>query len=95
VIVPGTGIGMVPALAWWPGKTSCLADQRRSTGVAYTREEIDSGVNAVAMSVLTYDKQPVAAVTVAGPSWRVQCDKNTTVVAELSETVSAISAHLR
>ncbi len=67
----------------------------REEGVAYTREEIDSGVNAVAIPVLTYDKQPLAAVTVVGPSWRVRCDKNTKVVAELSETVSAISAHLR
>jgi DNA-binding IclR family transcriptional regulator len=67
----------------------------KKEGIAYTREEIDPGVNAVAVPILTHDKQPVGAVSVVGPSWRVQCDKNTTVVAELSQTVSAISAHLR
>jgi len=67
----------------------------RREGVAYTREEIDPGVNAVAVPILTYDRQPVGAVTVVGPSWRVKCDKDTEVVAELNETVSAISAYIR
>ncbi len=78
-----------------PGKFLLELEIIRKDGVAYSREEIDVGVNAVAVPILTYDRQPVGAVTVVGPSLRVLCDKGSTIVAELNKTVSVISAHLR
>ena len=78
-----------------PEKLLLEIETIRKEGVAYSREEIDVGVNAIAMPILTYEKLPVAAVTVVGPSTRVLCNKESSVVAELSKTVAIISAHLR
>ena len=43
----------------------------RRVGYAVTREELDLGMNAVAAPVRTHDERVVAALSVAGPSYRM------------------------
>jgi DNA-binding IclR family transcriptional regulator len=67
----------------------------RKEGVAFTREEIDEGVNAIGVPILSYKNQPAGAVVVVGPSSRIKCHLGSPLVAELKKTVSAMCAHLR
>jgi len=77
-----------------PEKLKVELAKVRKEGVAFTREEVDQGVNAIAVPILSYKNQPVGAVVVVGPSSRVKCRTGSPLIAELKKTVSAVCAHL-
>jgi DNA-binding IclR family transcriptional regulator len=78
-----------------PQKLKLELEKIRKEGVAFTREEIDVGVNAIGAPILNYKNQPVGAVVIVGPCCRVKCNKRSPLVSVLKETVSAISAYIR
>jgi DNA-binding IclR family transcriptional regulator len=77
-----------------PNKLRCELNRVRKTGVAYTHEEIDEGVNAIAVPIVDFSGKPVAAAVVVGPSARVKCSIHSPIVKELQETTANITAQL-
>lgn len=77
-----------------PDKLRSELKRVRKTGIAFTREEIDEGVNAIAAPILDSSSKPVAAVAVVGPSARVKCSIRSPIVKKLQETSANISADL-
>jgi DNA-binding IclR family transcriptional regulator len=77
-----------------PDKLRSEFNRVRKTGIAYTREEIDEGVNAIGAPILDLANKPVAAVAVVGPSARVKCSIHSPIVRELQETTANIAAAL-
>jgi len=57
----------------------------RADGYAYTVEELEDGLNAVAAPIRAFDGTVAAAVSVSGPSYRILPDR----VTELGELVQA------
>ncbi len=47
----------------------------RERGFAYSEQELELGINAVAAPILDKGKVPVAAIAVAGPAYRLSVDK--------------------
>jgi IclR family transcriptional regulator, acetate operon repressor len=43
----------------------------RERGFAYSEEEFEEGINAVASPILDSKMQPLAAIAVAGPAYRL------------------------
>lgn len=78
-----------------PQKLKLELEKIRKEGVAFTREEIDVGVNAIGAPILNYKNQPLGAVVIVGPCSRIKCNKRSPLVSVLKETVSAISAYTR
>jgi len=68
--------------------------QVKEHGVAFTKEEIDIGVNAIGAAIFDTSKKPVGAVAIVGPSARVECKTESPMVGELKRTVAKISAEL-
>ena len=66
----------------------------RRQGVAFCREEISVGVNAVGAPIFDHENRPVAAVVIAGLASRVKCDMKSHTVAALKRTASDISSQL-
>ncbi|MEW6667338.1 MAG: IclR family transcriptional regulator [Thermodesulfobacteriota bacterium] len=66
----------------------------REDGVAFTREEMNLGVNAIGVPVFNHESRPVAAVVVVGPSSRVKCSKRSPMIALLKQATLRISADL-
>jgi IclR family transcriptional regulator, KDG regulon repressor len=77
-----------------PDKLRHELNRVRKTGIAYTREEIDEGVNAIGSPILDFSRKPVAAAAVVGPSARVKCSIHSPIVKELQETTANIAAQL-
>lgn len=77
-----------------PDKLRSELNRVRKTGIAYTREEIDEGVNAIGAPILDFSSKPVAAAVVVGPSARVKCSIHSPIVKELQETTANIAAEL-
>jgi IclR family acetate operon transcriptional repressor len=77
-----------------PNKLRCELSRVRKTGIAFTREEIDEGVNAIGAPILDFSSKPVAAAVVVGPSARVKCSIHSPIVRELQETIANIAAEL-
>ena len=72
-------------------------DHIRQAGVAHTNEEFAEGVMGVAMPIFVkeQDKQPLAAVTVYGPKYRLaQKDTINETVHRLSECIQQIQNKL-
>jgi DNA-binding IclR family transcriptional regulator len=63
-------------------------------GVAFCREEMEMGFNAIGAPIFNYDKRPVAAVVVAGLTHRVKCDVKSPIVIELKNIATRISEDL-
>jgi len=58
--------------------TSELVDNlalARSNGFAMSLEEYEEGINAVAAPILSQDEQPLAAISVAGPAYRLVSER--------------------
>lgn len=71
--------------------------QIRETAVAWTNEEFSEGVMGVAMPIFAHhaDQQPLAAVTIYGPKYRLaQKETITTTVHHLSQCVQQIQQRL-
>ena len=77
-----------------PDKLRSELNRVKKTGIAYTREEIDEGVNAIGAPILDFSGKPVAAAVVVGPSARVKCSIHSPAVKELQETTANIAAEL-
>lgn len=69
-------------------------EEARRTGVAFCREEMAEGVNAVGAPVFDHEGRPVAGVVVAGLASRVKCSARSPLVRELKKTAREISEHL-
>ena len=77
-----------------PNKLRHQLNRVRKTGIAYTREEIDEGVNAIGAPILDFSNKPVAAAVVVGPSARVKCSIHSPIAKELQDTTANIAAEL-
>ena len=66
----------------------------RQQGVSFDCEEIDLGIHAVGAPIFNYDRKPVAAVVIAGPTQRVMHDAKTEMVHSLRNTAASISSRL-
>jgi len=66
----------------------------RKRGVSFCEEEIDEGVNAIAVPILDHKNKPKAAIVVVGPSQRIKCNVKSPLVAELRKTASLIAVQL-
>jgi DNA-binding IclR family transcriptional regulator len=66
----------------------------RDSGISFDKEEHDLDINAIGVPVFNGEKNPVAAVVVAGPQTRVICNADSPIVARLKETAARISARL-
>jgi len=77
-----------------PARLAEQLHQVRADGYAYTVEELEVGLNAVAAPIRAFDGTVVAAVSVSGPSYRMVPDR----VGDLGELVTAaakaISQHI-
>jgi DNA-binding IclR family transcriptional regulator len=62
--------------------------------VAFCREEMEPGLNAIGASLFDHENNAVAAVVVAGLAGRVKCDPKSRTGAELEKTSNEISAEL-
>ena len=77
-----------------PKKLKTQLQKIRRDGVAFAREEIDEGINAIGAPILNHEGRPMAAVVLVGPSSRVKCDVNSSLVHEVKRTASQIAANL-
>lgn len=66
----------------------------KKNGVAFCREEMEIGFNAIGAPIFNHDKRPIAAVVIAGLTHRVKCDIKSPMVAELKKTAASISENL-
>jgi DNA-binding IclR family transcriptional regulator len=66
----------------------------RKFGVAFCREEMAEGVNAMGAPIFDHENRPVAAVVIAGLASRVRCSIKSALVEELQKTARDISAQL-
>jgi DNA-binding IclR family transcriptional regulator len=66
----------------------------RQQGVAFCREEMAIGVNAIGAPIFDHENQPVAAVVIAGLVSRVNCDMGSPMLVALKKAVCDISAQL-
>ena len=76
-----------------PQKLRAQLEKIRKDGVAFTKEEINLGVNAIGVPIFDHEDRPIAAVVVVGPSSRVKCNKKSPIVPELKKTASKIAAN--
>jgi IclR family KDG regulon transcriptional repressor len=77
-----------------PQKLRIQLKEIRDDGFAFTREEMNLGINAIGIPVFNHENRPVAALVVVGPSSRVKCSKKSPMVAQLKQTAQRISADL-
>lgn len=60
-------------------------------GVAFCREEVTVGINAIAAPIFNYENKPTSAIVIMGIASSVKCELDTAVVSLLKETASTIS----
>ncbi|MFF4506717.1 IclR family transcriptional regulator C-terminal domain-containing protein [Streptomyces sp. NPDC001401] len=63
-------------------------------GCAYSVEELETGLNAVAAPVFTFNGQVVAALSASGPSYRLTEQRLPEVSATVRAAADRISARL-
>jgi len=66
----------------------------RSDGCAYSIEELEAGLNAVAAPVFTFNGQVVAALSASGPSYRLTEQRLPEISATVRAAADRISARL-
>ena len=64
------------------------------TGIAFCREEMAVGVNAIGVPVFDHDDKAIAAVVIAGLSSRISCEPQSAIATALKKTAREISAQL-
>ena len=69
-------------------------DKTRRRGYAVDDEELEEGLRCIAVPVLDAQRQPVAAVSVSGPSFRVTAQKLPLIANHLLQCVRGISADM-
>lgn len=66
----------------------------RDQGVAFCKEEMEIGLNAIGAPIFNHEGKPVAGLVVVGLIGRVQCDIHSRIVAELKKTAAKLSDEL-
>lgn len=66
----------------------------RTDGCAYSVEELETGLNAVAAPIFTFNRQMVAALSASGPSFRLTEQRLLEVSAAVRAAAEKISARL-
>jgi DNA-binding IclR family transcriptional regulator len=66
----------------------------RAHGYAVSQEELEEGLNVVAVPVRDHTGQPVASISVAGPAYRVTSAMFADLASRLADTAAAISEQL-
>jgi DNA-binding IclR family transcriptional regulator len=69
-------------------------EKTRRRGYAVDDEEYEEGLRCIAMPILDAGRQPVAAVSVSGPSFRVTAQKLPSIANHLLHCVRGISADM-
>ena len=69
-------------------------EKTRRRGYAVDDEELEEGLRCIAVPVLDAQRQPVAAVSVSGPSFRVTAQKLPSIANQLLQCVRGISADM-
>jgi DNA-binding IclR family transcriptional regulator len=69
-------------------------EKTRRRGYAVDDEELEEGLRCIAVPVLDAQKQPVAAVSISGPSFRVTAQKLPGIATHLLQCVRSISADM-
>jgi DNA-binding IclR family transcriptional regulator len=69
-------------------------EKTRRRGYAVDDEELEEGLRCIAVPVLDAQKQPVAAVSVSGPSFRVTAQKLPAIANHLLQCVRGISSDM-
>ena len=64
----------------------------RERGFAYSEEEFEEGINAVASPILDSKMQPLAAIAVAGPAYRLPVKRLLDIGPSLAEAAKRITA---
>jgi IclR family KDG regulon transcriptional repressor len=77
-----------------PSQLKHHLDKIRKQGVAFCREEIDIGINAIGVPILNHGNKPVAGLVVVGPSPRIKCNLKSPIVADLRASASTIASQL-
>ncbi|WP_416985710.1 IclR family transcriptional regulator [Streptomyces sp. T028] len=77
-----------------PGTLRAQLKVARADGCAYTVEELEPGLNAVAAPVFTFNGQVVAAVSASGPSFRLTEQRLPEVGAAVRAAAAEISGRL-
>ena len=66
----------------------------RERGFAYSEQEYEEGINAVAAPILNRNKHPLAAIAVAGPAYRLTVDRMLEIGPDVAETAREITRDL-
>ena len=66
----------------------------RKNGVAFCKEEMLIGINTIGIPIFNHENKPIAAVVIAGPSKRVKCEINSSLVTALKKAAKEISSQL-
>jgi IclR family transcriptional regulator, KDG regulon repressor len=72
----------------------CQLEKVQRLGVAFCREEMALGVNAIGVPIFDHTNKAIAAIVVAGLAPRLELDMSSPVVAALQKTAREISAQL-
>ncbi|MFF4733123.1 IclR family transcriptional regulator C-terminal domain-containing protein [Streptomyces mirabilis] len=81
-----------------PGTLRSQLERARTDGCAYSVEELERGLNAVAAPVFSFNGQVVAALSASGPSFRLteqRLPEASAVVQAATEKISDRLGHLR
>jgi DNA-binding IclR family transcriptional regulator len=69
-------------------------EKTRRRGYAVDDEELEEGLRCIAVPLLDAQRQPVAAISVSGPSFRVTAQKLPSIANHLLQCVRSISADM-
>ena len=69
-------------------------EKTRRRGYAVDDEELEEGLRCIAVPLLDAQRQPVAAVSISGPSFRVTAQKLPAIANQLLQCVRGISADM-
>jgi IclR family transcriptional regulator, KDG regulon repressor len=66
----------------------------RERGFAYSEQEYEEGINAVAAPILDRNSHPLAAIAVAGPAYRLTVDRMLEIGPAVAETAREVTREL-
>jgi DNA-binding IclR family transcriptional regulator len=89
--------GMAKSPAFTPHSVAQILEsfeKTRDLGYAYSEQEYEEGINAVASAVLARSGQPIAAVAIAGPAFRLTHDRIFEIGPVVRDTARAIALEI-